>query len=296
MKRLRLWVRAYFGFSRMETNAFLVMIPLVLLLLFAEPLLHAIKPQDPLPNPDRTDSLMIWLQTQAALVSERMDTIAFHPFDPNTISEEELVAWQLDLSTASRIVRYRNNGGRFRKAKDLLKIFGMDTNWYRRASPWISIAVQDPPAVKFTSRKKTTLRQDINTADTLMLQDVYGIGPAFARRIVKFRERLGGFVSIDQLREVYGLDSLVVKRISMQFEVREGFQPRVLILSQASMEDLSYHPYINRRQAQAIILFRAQHGGIDSLGQLKAIPVLGEPWINKMKPYVRVGDLSLQQR
>jgi DNA uptake protein ComE-like DNA-binding protein len=133
-------------------------------------------------------------------------------------------------------------------------------------------------------------REDINLADTIRLQDVYGIGPALARRIVTFRDRLGGFVSMEQLREVYGLDSVVVKRVMRQFEVKAGFEPRKINFREATIEDLILHPYISRRQAQAIIAYRSQHP-LESLEQLRALPMLDEKWFSKMQPYARFAPL-----
>ena len=91
---------------------------------------------------------------------------------------------------------------------------------------------------------------------------------------------------MDQLREVYGLDSTVVERVKRQFEVKMNFEPRRLNVNTVTLEELNRHPYISRRQAQAIFAYRAQHVPIDSLGQLAGIPLLDDTWRKKMKPYL----------
>lgn len=273
----------------METNAFLLLIPLIFVILFSEPVYHAFIESRPPLDIDRTDSLLAWIDARERLAkAPDPDTLPLHTFDPNTASEEELVALQLSKPLASRIARYREKGGRFYKKEDVLKIFGMDTGWYRKASPWMTIVTNKATEKRFTARPKKPdrPREDINTADTLQLTEVYGIGPTLARRIVKFRDRLGGFIAMTQLKEVYGLDSTVVKNIEKRFEVKEGFQPRQLALNQASLEDLLSHPYVSRKQAQAIIAYRAQHGALDSLGQLREVRLLDEVWLRKMERYL----------
>lgn len=279
----------------METNAFLILIPLIFLMLFGSTLYRMIVGVEPMPDLNRTDSLMALLELNVKRVARKDDTLVFHPFDPNQATVDALVDLGLNPLVAKRIANYRDKGGRFKTAADVLKIYGMDTAWYETAKPWMRIEVHQAkhstvPAYK----KKTITREDINVADTLALQDVYGIGPALARRIVKFRDRLGGFHSLEQLRDVYGLDSMVVIRVARQFEVKAGFEPRRINLREATLEELSAHPYISRRQAQVIVAFRLQHS-LDSLGQLRPVPQLDDPWLTKIAPYIQIAPLPKRQ-
>lgn len=282
MRRLHLWVRAFFGFSRLETNGFLILLPLAFLLLFGESVYRAWLPPPMVPGIDKTDSLLAWLETHNRLTLPVKDTFDIRPFDPNTITEKELIASGLDERVASRWIRYREKGGRFRSINDVGKIYGMDTAWFAVARRVMRI----PPENRTAAQKKRMAREDINAADTLALMDVYGIGPALARRITLFRDRLGGFVSMDQLREVYGLDSAVVLRMVRQFEVRPGFQPATLDLSVLPFEEMNRHPYISRRQAQAIVAYRAQHG-LNSPQELKNVKLLDSLWFARIAPYVK---------
>ena len=165
----------------------------------------------------------------------------------------------------------------------------MDSGWYRRAKPWMVIESQKEKSTNtFKASLREKVREDINTADSIQLDAVYGIGPVLAKRILQFRDRLGGFISMDQLREVYGLDSAVVKNLRKRFEVREGFEPQMVMLNEVSVEALMAHPYVSRREAQAIVAYRSQHGSFDSLGQLLDIKVIDAKWVEKMRGYVRV--------
>jgi DNA uptake protein ComE-like DNA-binding protein len=287
MKRLQLWVRAFFGFSRLETNGFLLLIPLVFVLLFSEPVYRAWVGPPPIPDIDKTDSLLAWMEMQnSLLLARKTDTIVFRHFDPNLVTEKELQGLGLGERVASRWVRYREKGGRFRTIADVGKIYGMDTAWFGRARRWIRITAENRITGRY-QKKKTVILEDINSADSLSLMDVYGIGPALARRIVLFRSRLGGFVSMNQLTEVYGLDSAVVLRMRRQFEVRPGFEPIKIDLKRITFEELAGHPYISRRQAQAIASYRSQHG-ISSAQELMNIKVLDSLWYVRILPYLKL--------
>ncbi len=295
MKRLQQLIRNFFGFSRTETNAFILFIPLIGVILFSEPIYRQLTRDynDPFANISKTDSLYALFElaelNQASENKKREDTILLHRFDPNTAKENELISLDLSKSLAGRIVRYREKGGQFRKKEDVLRIFGMDSSWYKRANPWMVIESQKQyPTYSAKKSTKPKDREDINTVDSMQLDAVYGIGPVLARRILQFRDRLGGFLSMDQLREVYGLDSVVVKNLGKRFEVKEGFTPRVLVLNEISLEALMAHPYVSRREAQAIIAYRIQHGAFDSLGQLKEIKLIDAKWVARIRGYVQV--------
>lgn len=287
MRRLQLWVRAFFGFSRLETNGFLLLIPLVFVILFSEPVYRAWVGPPVLPDIDRTDSLLAWMERENdRLIARKTDTITFRAFDPNVVTEKELLAFGLNERLASRWVRYREKGGRFRNIADVGKIYGMDTAWFAQARRWIRITGENRMTGQ-NQKKRTVTLEDINTADSLSLMDVYGIGPALARRIILFRSRLGGFVSMSQLGEVYGLDSAVVLRMRRQFEVRTGFEPVKLDLQTITFEELAHHPYISRRQAQAIASYRSQHG-FSSPQELMNIKLLDSAWYARILPYLKL--------
>jgi competence protein ComEA len=269
----------------METNGFLLLIPLVFALLFSEPVYRAWIGPPAIPNFDKTDSLLAWIELQNSIVmARRIDTTQFRHFNPNTITDKELIALGLPVHLSNRWIRYREKGGRFRTVADVEKIYGMDTAWFARARRWILIPVENRTPTR-TNRK--VILEDINTADTLSLMDVYGIGPALARRITLFRNRLGGFVSMNQLSEVYGLDSAVVLRLRRQFEVRAEFEPIKLNLVAIDFDEMVIHPYISRKQAQAILRYRSQHG-LTSAQELMNIKLLDSMWLVRLQPYLKV--------
>ena len=214
--------------------------------------------------------------------------INFHPFDPNVLTEKEFVRLGLSAFISRRLVHFREKGGVFYKKEDLLKIYGIDSSWYARAKPWIAIASKVPePKETFVVKKKVAEEfVDINTADSLQLIKVFGIGPSLSKRIRTFRARLGGFVSLEQLREVYGLDSSVVKEMKKKFFIANNYQPNKINLNTSDLKDLLKHPYIRWNEGQAILTYRLQHGNYASISDLHGIQLLTPAWIEKITPYL----------
>ncbi len=300
MHRIRVWVRSFFGFSRKETNAFLILLPLMLIILISEPVYHSWKMSggdEMIFDQHYADSVLtsltfLQVDSMSSKTPER-PVFSFHEFNPNTIGEKDWIALGLKPYLASRVLRYREKGGKIKQKTDLLKIYGMDSAWFHEAERWIRIPEstnREPTAkVPLHSPKKVQPKEriDINAADSIQLMSVFGIGPALSKRIQTYREKLGGFISMDQLSEVYGLDSTVRARLQTDFFVAPSFTPRQIDLNTDHIETLR-HPYITRREAQAIIAYRKQHGRFDSAEKLLEIPLLTTAWLEKVKPYLAI--------
>ena len=121
----------------------------------------------------------------------------------------------------------------------------------------------------------------LNTADTTTLKTVPGIGPYFARKVVQYGERLGGYVSVDQLDEIEGfpLDAKA-------YLVVQDACPHKLDLNQLSLNELRRHPYINYYQARAITDYRRLHGPLHSLDDLRLSKDFPQEAIERLRPYV----------
>ncbi|MCY1524619.1 comEA protein [compost metagenome] len=185
-------------------------------------------------------------------------------------------------------MNYRSKGGRFYTVTDLKRMYVISPSTYKRLAPYIRLKQQpDAPrqaAIREPGKKELYL-VNINLADTVELDRLKGIGPAFARRIVKYRERLGGFYNKEQLLEVYGMDSLKYTAMKMQLLI-DTSAIRKIPLNTVSAEVLTKHPYLTYKLANALIRYREQHGNYRDMADLKKVLILDAKTIERLSPYL----------
>lgn len=134
----------------------------------------------------------------------------------------------------------------------------------------------------FVPKKNISIAKfDINTADTTQLMQIKGIGKVFANRIIKYRDILGGFHSIDQVGETYGIDPLVIPELK-KYASLSGQVKKIKI----NQLDNFRHPYLKFNQIKVIAAYRKQHGNFKSAEDLKQIKILDEATISKIEPYL----------
>jgi competence protein ComEA len=218
-------------------------------------------------------------------------------FDPNTASLDDLKRLGFPEFLAKRVVTYRQKGGKFNTNTDLRKIYGIDSSLYNSLKNHVFISqhrneqsAKQPEKLAVQSSKPRLGSFDINEADTAALKSVYGIGTKLAERIVKFRSGLGGFVSLNQLSEIYGLDSVVVNRLKKRAFINEDFKPKKINLNTTTEFEMSAHPYISKSIARAIVAWRFQHGAFKTVDEIKNLNMLKPEDIVKIIPYLKVEE------
>ncbi len=163
-------------------------------------------------------------------------------------------------------------------------------------SDWIDVETAQQPLVVGSIRKvKSTLKPEItkplliniNQADSFEFRKLAGIGEKYSSRIVRYRNWLGGFHSIEQLLEVYGIDSTLFIAISPYLQM-EGDSLRRVNINDCSMKDLSSHPYITYKLAKLMVKYREHHGAYSSLEELKKIPLIDEQLFRKIAVYLEL--------
>lgn len=221
-------------------------------------------------------------------------------FDPNTASAEQLKELGLRDKTISILSNYRSKGGKFRKPEDLQKVYGLQPHEFERLKPFIVIADnqmakeykpvshQNPGATApKTEYKKRAVAIDVNNADTTAFQSLYGIGSKLAARIVNFRNKLGGFYSIEQVGETYGVPDSTFIRIKPFLQLN----PATLLqldLNQATYNELNAHPYISSKLAYLIMKYRKDQGAFKSIETLNELVAQTNDSFEKIQHYVRV--------
>lgn len=132
---------------------------------------------------------------------------------------------------------------------------------------------------------KKSLSFELNTADSLDLVQLYNIGPVIARRILKYRSLLGGYVRKEQLREVYGIDSTRYNDIAPHLTVDPSRITRIDI-NTADIDHLKHHPYLDYYQAKAIIRMREEKGLYQSVRDILNIPLIDSETFTRIEPYL----------
>ena len=208
-------------------------------------------------------------------------------FNPNLLPSEQwskmgLKDWQIKV-----IKKYEAKGGKFYKKEDFKRMFCISPSEYEILEPYISIPERKD---EYSNRKpeikeiKKKVLVDLNTADSVTLLTLYGIGPSFAKRIIKYRNLLGGFYSKNQLLEVYGFDQDRLDKIEMYCDVSSGGIKKINI-NTVRTDELKKHPYLDYYTAKAIVDQRVILGRFTSMQQLKAIPLIHEDLFNKIQHY-----------
>lgn len=215
-------------------------------------------------------------------------------FDPNTASEQQLLALGLPLRTVRTLIKYRNKGGRFYKPQDLSKLYNLSKEDYEKILPYAHIAMakaEDRKDHTYTADSSFTKQEyqqaliDLNQADASALIALRGIGPGYAKRILAFREGCGGFLEVSQLREVYGFPDSTYQQLKDRFTVNAADVKKINV-NQATEEELARHPYIGKRLAASIIKLRADFKTFTGIEQLRQTPLINEEKYRKIAPYL----------
>ncbi|MFS0489665.1 ComEA family DNA-binding protein [Leadbetterella byssophila] len=198
----------------------------------------------------------------------------FH-FDPNTLTEDSLALLGIPEKTMKSMINFRSKGGKFRTKEDLQKIYNFPPVLYDSLAPWIKIQTSPKPQQKI-------IAMDLNLADSTDLVTLKGIGKTFASRIIKYRTALGGFHSLDQLNEIYGLKPETIAQIRPYLKIKTPVS-KIKINEVAELK----HPYLRSYQAKAILAYRKQHGEFKDLDDLKNIDALDEETLANLLPYLQ---------
>jgi DNA uptake protein ComE-like DNA-binding protein len=218
------------------------------------------------------------------------------PFDPNTADSTQLLRLGLRPWQVRSIYRYRAAGGIYRQPSDFARLYGLTQKEYRELEPYIRIAPDYQPAADRYGTSRSSRRDslgpdyptklqlsetiDLNAADTTLLMRVPGIGRYFAREIAAYRQRLGGFYSVDQLLEIEEFPEK-----ALPYFVVHGTTTKIAV-NRLTLNQLKRHPYINYYQAKAIVDYRRLRGPLKSLGDLRLHKDFSEKDMERLSHYV----------
>ena len=230
----------------------------------------------------------------ASITSVEKLNAELHEFDPNTATREELLSLGIPQKVVNTLINFRKKGGRFYKKEDLKLVYGMTDYDYQRLEAFIQISKMDSP-----SKQDATLVSkpqpdeaknvviDINRATPEEWQQLYGIGPGYARRITNFRDKLGGFHSIEQVAKTYGLPDSTFQNIKPHLRMSPIF--RKIKINLVTAEELKKHPLLKWKEANTIISYREQHGAFSGKESLLKIRGVKRERLEQLLPYLDFG-------
>lgn len=301
MKRI---LKDYFTFSRKERTAVIILL-LLIIVFIATPSLYRVKQEKPVINKALADFIA---QSSAAnqpndsieegsqLVSpEITHTVSPRPlfsFDPNTLSPKGWKKLGLTDRHIRTILNYRGKGGRFRLPEDIRKIWGIPKETAEQLVPYVQIAETATKGFVYWKKEeknppKHPVMIDINTASAEEWQSLPGINGFLAERIVKYRERAGGFATAEQVKKTYGISDSVFALIGPYLQTDPSTTPKT-DLNTANFYELKNKAGIPEPVARAILIYRRQYGPFRSVADLKKIVFINDSLFQKLSGTLKV--------
>lgn len=219
-------------------------------------------------------------------------------FDPNTLDADGWKRLGVRGKTIKTIQNFLAKGFKFKKPEDIRKVYGLRRGDAERLIPYIHISQKEaftnrsfantgntpraPDSVREIKRRQII---DINTADTSAFISLPGIGSKLAARIINFRQKLGGFSSVTQLGETYGIADSTFQAIKPRLQCNNPAL-KTININTADIDELRIHPYLRWNIANAIVNYRQQHGDYKSIEDIKKIDIITDELYNKISPYL----------
>ena len=290
----------YFSFTSSERRGIVVLLCLMVLVFIADKLIFYFeKPRE------ADEELFNTMLAQTGNTPDLVKPQSLFTFNPNTIDSLALDSLMLPPQIKRNLLRYRRAGGRFKTPDDFRKMYGMTDSIFTIINDYIKVLespiVEKEKIIHETERfaipekedtvpaiieQKVVSKIELNHATAEELLKLYGIGEVLSERIIKYRDLLGGFYSIDQLKEVYGLRAETFELVKDKLTVDiSGIT--TLNVNFAEVRELMRHPYIEMSEAKNIIAYREKNGFIEDISILKRDSVLSEDSFNKVKPYLK---------
>jgi competence protein ComEA len=293
-------LKEYFNFTRCERDGVIALLFLILLVLIAPRFIHrTVELPEGIIDAFHEEVEAFNLHNDSAQsfsknleLAYRTEKITFFSFDPNLATNEEWARLGLTDRQVQTIRNYQSKGGVFKEPKDLLKLYGIPLELKEELAAHAKIS---KPSISLnhvvSEQKSNDIFLDLNTADSLQLLQLPGIGPVLSRRILAFRSSLGGFHSVEQVREVYGLSPDVFSQIKGLLIVNdEGIKK--LDINRCSDWQLARHPYISTHHARAIMRFRDFQGGFKTVEEIREFNLLPDSIFFRIAPYLFLPEHS----
>ena len=231
------------------------------------------------------DTSWLAMQTVIDSLKNRPTTTktVIYPFNPNFITDYKGYKLGMKLEEINRLFAFRKQNKYVNSAQEFQLVTGVSDSLLNVISPYFKfpdwVKQKNNPNyktyTKFESEKKI-VQKDINEASPEDLIKVYGIGPALSERILKQKEVLGGFVSMDQMQSIWGLSPEVIENLNKSFFLKTVPSVKKININTLSTKELAKFPYFNYTIAKEIVTFRSMNGeikNVEDLAKINGFPI-----------------------
>jgi DNA uptake protein ComE-like DNA-binding protein len=247
-------------------------------------------------SPELAKSLQPWVRLQTKAHHHQPKTTSSDQpnlrveglIDINRASLDTLLAIGFSKRVANNLIRYRQAGGSVRDSAALRAIYGMTNSEFEQVINQIQFPIK--PQQPIASRSYSPI--DINQSDSLDWVQLPGIGPYFAGRILRFREKLGGFSSVDQVGTTWRLPDSTFQRIRPYLQPSPIF--RKIDINSAPVAILAAHPYLNQKEATILVRYRENHGPFTGPDELEKVRVISSDKRRQLLPYLEFTNSEIQ--
>ncbi len=271
------FLKNYFNFTRRERNGILFLLFLIIFswaLYFSTKFFYTRDETNFYEFENTVKNFYALLDKNKKEKEFKRDSVIYYNKDTcfvniNCPKYEHLICLGLSNKLSQTWMNYIQKGGSFKSAEDVKRLWGMNDSIFYLIKDYLIVNDDIAHKTQIASNKRTTIVQmiEINTADTIQLKELPGIGSSFAKRIVKYRERLGGYVNKEQLKEIYGFTEELYKKIASYIYV-DIFEIKKLNINTSDYYTLIQHPYLKKETVKSILQLRKTNGKIISKEEL----------------------------
>ena len=271
-------LKSYFQYSKSQRSGIFLLVVLCIVCQFAFFYL------DPSAEKDNNSEKQQWISLQTIVDSLKVEkqnfTPKIYPFNPNFITDYKGSKLGMSVAEIDRLLNYRKTNQYVNSASEFQKVTQVSDSLLNAISPYFKFPdwVNKSKNNNFKPFEKKTVKiivLDINLATKEDLIKIYGIGPALSDRILKQKEILGGFVSMKQMGDVWGLSPEVIESLNQHFRVTTIPKIKKIDINNVSIKELMLFPYFKYALAKAIVTYRSMNGDFknsDDLTKINGFP------------------------
>lgn len=229
------------------------------------------------PNPEKHKWLSFQLQIDSLKRQKREYIPKIYPFNPNFITDFKGYKLGMSVAEINRLLAFRKTNKYVNSAQEFQNVTKMSDSLLNAIAPYFKFPdwvtnKKNSNYVDYKSKsfdkKEKIIVLDINQASQEDLIKVYGIGPGLSERILKEKAKFGSFVSMEQMKDIWGLSAEVIENLNKYFKITTQPNVKKLKINEASVKELMQFPYFRYALAKEIVTFRSMKGEIRNIEDL----------------------------